>query len=146
MLKRPAAMIILDTNVVSELTSFEPAADVVAWLSKQVETELFITSVNEAELSFGVERLPGGRRRNDLATANERIINGLLGGRVLVFDRVAAGMYAVILANRERIGRPIGELDCMIAAIARAHGATVATRDMYGFENCGVEVVNPWSD
>ena len=139
-------MIILDTNVVSELTSFEPAANVVAWLSKQVETELFITSVNEAELSFGVERLPGGRRRNDLATANERIINGLLGGRVLVFDRAVAGMYAVILANRERIGLPIGELDCMVAAIARVHGATVATRDMYGFENCGVEVVNPWSD
>ncbi len=139
-------MIILDTNVVSELTAFEPAQSVVAWFARQIETDLYITSVNEAELLAGSERLPAGRRRSALVAANERIINEVLGGRVLFFDRGAARMYAVVLAERERIGRPISELDCMIAAIARANDAVVATRDLYGFDNCGVEVINPWGD
>lgn len=139
-------MIILDTNVVSELTAPEPASNVVAWLASQTETDLYITSVNEAELLAGAERLPVGRRRNDIMAANKRIINEVLGGRVLLFDRDAASFYAVISAERERIGRPISDLDCMIAAIARAHGAIVATRDTDGFVDCGIQVVNPWEN
>ena len=138
-------MIILDTNVVSELTAPEPAQSVVAWFARQIETDLYITSVNEAELLAGSERLPAGRRRSALVAANLK--NHQLKSWVegSVFDRGAARMYAVVLAERERIGRLISELDCMIAAIARANGAVVATRDLYGFVNCGVEVVNPWS-
>ena len=74
------------------------------------------------------------------------MINDFFDQRVLPFDREAAQVYAEIPASRRLAGRVIGELDCMIAAIARAHGATVATRDLYGFENCGIEVVNPWLD
>ena len=139
-------MIILDTNVVSELSAPEPAPIVLAWFARQVETDLYITSVNEAELLAGSERMPHGRRRNETIAANARIIDGTLRGRVLSFDRDAARHYAEIRAHRERIGRPISEMDCMIAAIARANGAAVATRDAGGFADCGIQAINPWEN
>ena len=139
-------MITLDTNVVSELTSDHPAQNVVAWFARQARIDLYITAITEAELLFGAENLPIGPQRSALAAGDERMINEVLGGRVLLFDRKAARHYAEIRATRERLGHRIGYMDCMIAAIARANGAAVATRDTGGFENCGVEVINPWTD
>ena len=137
-------MIVLDTNVISELTKNQPAPIVLAWFDRQRDAELCIASVTEAELWAGSEILPRGRRRSELEEANVRIINEVVGGRVLPFNRAAARMYAVILAHRNAIGRPINKSDCMIAAIARVNDATVATRDIGGFQHCGIEVVNPW--
>ena len=142
-------MIILDTNVASELGKANPAPEVLAWFARQPASEIWLTVVNEAELLYGVEKLPEGRRRNRLAAEDDKLIDDDLGGRVLLFDRAAARAYAEIRVARERAGRPFGEnlhRDCMIAAIARVNGAAVATRNVSDFENCGIAVVNPWLD
>ena len=137
-------MIVLDTNVVSELSKTSPNSAVTAWFAGQDVTDLYLTAINEAELQYGVEILPDSRRRRELAAANDMVIRAMLGGRVLSFDRESARAYGEIRAYRERIGYSIQERDCMISAIARAHSAAVATRDISGFENCGIEVINPW--
>lgn len=137
-------MIVLDTNVVSELCRTVPNADVFDWAAQQSADSLYITTVTEAELWYGVELLPAGRNRRTLEAATEQMLNIFFGRRILSFDRAAARIYAEIRASRRLAGRVIGELDCMIAAIARVHGASVATRDIYGFDNCGIEVINPW--
>ena len=142
-------MIILDTNVASELSKPNPYPNVAAWFAKQSLLELYLTSVTEAEMLYGLERLPVGRKRRDLAERDERLINEHLEGRVLLFDRASARAYAEIRVARERAGRPFGDnlhRDCMIAAIARANGASVATRNVSDFEGCGVKVVNPWTE
>jgi predicted nucleic acid-binding protein len=140
-------MIILDTNVASELSKPNPYPNVAEWFARQSLRELYLTCVTEAELRYGLERLPVGRKRRDLMDRDERLIDEDLGGRVLPFDRASARAYAEIRVARERGGRPFGEnlhRDCMIAAIARVNGASVATRDTRGFENCGIEVINTW--
>ena len=139
-------MKILDTNVVSELTRPRPDPKVLEWVAQQSPSSLYITVITEAELRYGVELLYPGRRRSDLEAAVLQMIDVCFVGRILPFESDAAPVYAEIRAARRIIGRSIKELDCMIAAIARVHGAAVATRDLYGFENCGVEVVNPWMD
>lgn len=142
-------MIILDTNVAFELGKANHAPEVVAWFARQQLSELYLTVVSEAELLYGIERMPEGRRRDRVAEGDEKLIEENLNGRVLLFDRAAARAYAEIYVARERAGRPFGEnfhQDCMIAAIARVHGASVATRNVSDFENCGIEVVNPWLD
>lgn len=137
-------MIILDTNVASELGKSNPSFNVLFWIARQLDTDLYTTAVNVAEMLYGTERLPDSRRRNELAASDDRVVNEILNGRVLPFDSAAARAYAEIRAARDRSGQPIGTRDCMIAAIARVNGASVATRDTGGFENCGVEIINPW--
>ena len=142
-------MIILDTDAASKLSKPNPHPNVAAWFAGQPLRELYLTCVTEAEMLYGLERLPVGRKRSDLTERDERLIDEHLGGRVLLFDRAAARAYAEIRVARERAGRPFGEnlhRDCMIAAIARVNGAAVATRNVPDFENCGVEVVNPWGN
>lgn len=140
------SMKILDTNVVSELTRPIPNTSVLEWVARQPPEELYITAITEAELRFGVELLYPGRRRSELEAAVLRMIDTCFAGRILPFKSNAAIVYAEMRAARRMMGRAIKELDCMIAAIARVNGAAVATRDLYGFENCGVEVMNPWLD
>ena len=142
-------MIILDTDVASELSKPNPYPSVTAWFARQSAEQLYVTAVTEAEMMYGLEKLPLGRRRRDLTERDERLINVHLDGRVLLFDRAAARAYAEIRVAREQAGRPFGDnlhRDCMIAAIARVNGAAVATRNVSDFEGCGVEVVNPWMD
>ena len=139
-------MIILDTNVVSELTRPLPNPNVLQWVSERSPNQLYITVITEAELRYGVELLYPGRRRSSLEAAVERMIGGYFRGRVLSFESEAAPVYAEIRASRRVMGRSIKELDCMIAAIARVNDAVVATRDTGGFDDCGVEVINPWTD
>jgi predicted nucleic acid-binding protein len=137
-------MIVLDTNVLSEAMSTSPAAGVLQWLSLQANEELFTTSISMAEILQGIELLPEGKRRTGLLGAAQSMFTDLFPGRILSFDEDAARAFAPIAANRRRRGRPISLFDAQIAAIARARRATLATRDVSDFEECGVRVVNPW--
>ncbi len=138
-------MIILDTNVLSELMRTSPDPRVMQWVSKQREEELFTTSVSEAEIFYGIELLAAGKRREALLTAAEKLFTRLLMGRVLAFESGAARPFSRIVAHRRALGRPVGYADAQIASIARVSGATLATRDTDDFEDCGIQVVNPWT-
>ncbi len=137
-------MIVLDTNVLSELLRPTPAPQVEAWLAAQDGASVYFTAVGEAELRHGVAILPAGRRRDALAEAIEGMLDEDFRGRILPFDREAAAAYAAIAAERRAAGRPISQFDCQIAAIARAQGASVATRNTGDYEGCGVAVIDPW--
>ncbi len=137
-------MIVLDTNVLSELLRPNPAPRVEAWLAAQDGASVYFTTVGEAELRYGVAILPAGRRRTTIGAAIEGILDEDFRDRVLPFDREASRAYAAIAAERRAAGRPISQFDCQIAAIARAHGASVATRNTGDYEGCGVEVIDPW--
>lgn len=138
------AVILIDTNVVSELMRPAPAQMVLDWFAKQVSKELFLSAVSEAELRTGVAMLPAGRRRDGLFAIIDAIIEEDFADRVLPFDSPAAKVYAVIAASRRAAGMPIMEADCQIVAIARVRGAAVATRNVSDFEGCGIEIVDPW--
>ncbi|MDP3239663.1 MAG: type II toxin-antitoxin system VapC family toxin [Reyranella sp.] len=137
-------MIVLDTNVLSELLRPIPAPRVEAWLAAQDGASVYFTTVGEAELRYGVAILPAGRRRTTIGAAIEGILDEDFRDRVLPFDSEASRAYAAIAAERRAAGRPISQFDCQIAAIARAHGASVATRNTGDYEGCGVEVIDPW--
>jgi toxin FitB len=138
-------MIIVDTNVVSELLRPSPEPRVEAWLAARDGLDIYLTAISEAELRYGVAIMENGRRRDGLADAIDRILRDDMAGRVLAFDSAAAEAYATIAASRRAAGRPIAQADCQIAAIARARGATVATRNTADFEGCGVDLINPWT-
>ncbi len=138
-------MILLDTNVISELAYAQAATAVVAWADEQRTEELYAAAITEAELLYGLALLPAGRRKDALTRAVETAFASLLAGRVLPFDRAAARAYADLAAAHRRIGRPGKMADLQIAAVAVAHGARLlATRDMAHFAGCGVPLVNPW--
>ena len=138
-------MIILDTNVLSELIRPLPDQHVVTWVSEQPAVTLFTTTITQAEILYGVRLLPSGKRREHLQEAVEAMFAMDLENRILAFDSIAATEYAEIAASRRRAGRPISQFDAQIAAIARRHDATLATRNHADFEGCGIAVVNPWS-
>jgi hypothetical protein len=138
-------VIILDTNVLSELMRASVDASVAAWVDGEAAAELFTTSVSKAEIVAGLAVLPAGRRRSGLATAAEVMFGRLFAGKILPFDYVAANHYGGIMAARRAAGRPISIFDAQIAAIALAAGADVATRDASGFGGCGLRVINPWA-
>ncbi len=137
-------MIILDTNIISELTRQAPEPGVVSWLDSLPAEEVGTTAVTAAELLYGVARMPAGRRKRELAAA----VRGLLGDefrdRVLPFDEHCASRYADIVCGRETVGRPIGVADAQIAAICRTAEATLATRNTDDFSGTGIELINPW--
>ena len=137
-------MIILDTNVLSELLRPSPARQVEAWLSTQDGTQVYFTTIGEAELRHGVAIMPAGKRRAELSKAIEGMLSEDFRDRILSFDRAAARAYAAIAAERRAAGRPISQFDCQICAIARANDAVIATRNTADFEGCGVVLVDPW--
>jgi hypothetical protein len=137
-------MILLDTNVISETLRERPDPVVSAWLDEHPEEELWTTSVVVAELLSGIELMPSGRKQKALREAVEKMIVEDFRGQILTFNLPAARQYAQVLAARQKIGRPIRELDAQIAAIANVHGATLATRDVNDFAGCNLAVVNPW--
>jgi predicted nucleic acid-binding protein len=137
-------MIILDTNVVSELLRPAPSPAVEAWLSAQDGAAVFFTAIGEAELRLGVAILPAGRRRTALAEAIDAMLEEDFRERVLSFDAAAARAYAAIAADRRAAGRPISQFDCQIAAITRSRRAALATRNTADYEDCGIEVIDPW--
>jgi toxin FitB len=137
-------VIVLDTDVISELTRQTPAPGVLSWLDSLAVTEIATTTITAAELLYGVARLPGGRRKTELAAAVDGLLNDDFQGRVLSFGEPAARRYAGIVSGREQLGRPIGVADAQIAAICRTVDATLATRNTDDFEETGIELVNPW--
>lgn len=139
-------MIIVDTNVVSELLRPTPEPRVEAWFAVQKTVDTYMTTISEAELRYGVAVMPGGKRRDVLIGRVERLLTKIFRGRVLSFDSPAAEAYAVIAAGRRKAGRSIGLHDGQIAAIASARRAAVATRNVKDFEGCGVEIINPWNE
>ena len=137
-------MILLDTNIVSELLRKTPEPRVEAWLSAQEGAEVYLSAVSEAELRLGVAVMPTGRRRNALASMIDDILREDFRARILPFDSPAAAAYAAIASDRRAAGQPISQFDCQIAAVARAHGAAVATRNVRDFEGCGIDIIDPW--
>ena len=138
-------MIILDTNVISELLRPAPEPKVEHWLSAQDGLNVYLTSISEAELRYGLAIMENGKRRAALVDAVDRILREDLAGRILPFDSDAALSYATIAAARRAAGRPIAQADCQIASIAHTRGATVATRNTPDFEGCEIDLINPWT-
>ena len=138
-------MIILDTNVLSELMRPRPSPRVAAWAAILPAAELFTTSITEAEIFYGIELLTAGKRREGLLRAAEAMFAEDFMGRICDFDSDAARIFSRIAARRRMLGKPISHADAQIAAIVRARGATLATRNVADFEDCDVDVVDPWS-
>lgn len=139
-------MIILDTNVVSELMRPAPSPAIASALAKYPATELYSSSITLAEILYGIELLPDGKRKSELLSGAERLFKVVLQGHILSFDESAAEQFSRIAAEKRRRGRPIAEFDAQIAAIACVHGATLATRNTADFEDCGIRLFNPWVD
>ena len=136
-------MILLDTNVLSELTKPAPNEKVVDWL-RQTEPALAIPTFAIAEMAYGIEKLTEGRRRERLCTALERLAERF-GDRLLSFDLRAAWAYGDILATARKAGRPMSVPDAVMAATAKTHDCALATRNIKDFETTSVELVNPWT-
>jgi toxin FitB len=139
-------MILLDTNVLSELMRPTPSAAVEKWMSRQPATGFFISAITEAELRYGLALLPKGRRQKQLVAAAEAMLAEDFAGRILPFDSAAAFAYAGLAAARRHAGRPIAQADAQIAAIAASRGASLATRNVSDFVDCGVDLVDPWNE
>lgn len=139
-------MIILDTNVLSELMKAKPSVRVVQWIEKQPASELFTTAITEAEIFYGIELLGKSKRREALVSAAEAMFLEDFRGRVFGFDSDAARDFSRIAAHRRGLGKPISHADAQVAAIARVHGAKLATRNCPDFADCGIaDVIDPWS-
>ncbi|MEM7670541.1 MAG: type II toxin-antitoxin system VapC family toxin [Pseudomonadota bacterium] len=137
-------MILLDTNVISELMRPDPDDAVFRWIDAQPRETLFTTTIVQAEIFYGIACLPEGQRKDILADQAKAIFEEDLKGRVLPLTQAAAIAYAQVAADRRGAGKPIGQFDALIAAVAHTNEATVATRDVAGFEGCGVDIVDPW--
>ena len=138
-------MIVLDTNVLSELMKAAPSRSVVEWISARAPSALYTTSITEAEVLHGIELLPAGKRRESIRAAAEAMFATDFAGRVLPFASSAAPAYARIAAERRRSGRPISHFDAQIAAIALSERAALATRNVMDFDGCGISVIDPWN-
>ena len=137
-------MIVLNTNVISELARRAPDPGVLSWLDSLDVSEVGTTVVTAAELRYGVTRLPDGHRKRELAVVIRGILTEDFHGRVFPFDERASVRYADVVTGRERSGRPIGVADAQIAAICCDLGAVLATRNTADFEETGIELANPW--
>ncbi len=137
-------MIILDTNVISEVTKSDPSLEVLAWLNRQAEDTLHLTAVTIAEIGAGVHKLDAGKRRDDLNRRHKELAE-LFSGRTLSFDLGASMLFGQIFGDTRRKGFSISFADCMIASIASWRKCAVASRDVGPFEAAGVEVINPWN-
>lgn len=138
-------MILLDTNVVSELMKTEPAEAVLAWLNHQPSERLYLSAVTIGEIAYGLRILPDGKRRSGLRDRFERFVALAFDQRVLSYDESAGRIYGELMAERKELGLPMSVTDGQIAAIARRDHLTIATRNVLDFENCGIEVVNPFN-
>ena len=136
-------MIVADTNVVSELMRPAPSPALRAWMSRQAARDLYTTAITVAEIRYGLERLPGGRRQDRLRAAADEVF-AAFNEFVLPFEAGAAVHYARIARHRGEAGLPISGPDAQIAAICRVRGAALATRNVKDFQETGVEVIDPW--
>jgi predicted nucleic acid-binding protein len=137
-------VIVLDTNVLSELMKPAPNGLVKEWIGEQPVRSLYTTSITMAEILHGVWLLPAGKRRRAIQDAAEEVFGVDFENRVLPFDAPASVAYARLRGERRSAGRPISAFDAQIAAICLANRASLATRNIADFEGCGVKLENPW--
>jgi hypothetical protein len=137
-------MIILDTNVLSALMRTSPHPPVVAWLDRQPAESVWITTITVFETRFGLALLPAGKRRRALESAFTRLLTDDLEERVLDFDVPAAAAAASLAGSRQKAGRPVDFRDALIAGIAQARRAMLATRNVRQFQDFGIQLVDPW--
>ncbi|MFS8047253.1 type II toxin-antitoxin system VapC family toxin [Rhizobium sp. BR 314] len=138
-------MIVLDTNVISELWKIEPDSNVLAWIDAQMVETLYLSTITIAELRFGLASMPDGKRRTIYQDRLEREVLPAFTGRILSLDLGASKAYAQLMARAKQTGRAIGKADGYIAATAGSRGLMVATRDTSPFEAAGLNVINPWN-
>ncbi|MGD9869337.1 MAG: type II toxin-antitoxin system VapC family toxin [Hyphomicrobiales bacterium] len=138
-------MIVLDTNVISEILRQARKTAVTDWFDSQPASEIHICSPVLAELAYGVERMPRSKRKDELASRVSTLVQEVFPGRVLSFDADAAFAYGEVVASREATGRPISVMDAMIAAIARSNRAMLATRNLRDFEGTGIRLIDPFT-
>lgn len=136
---------VLDTNVISELMRPAPSQRVVAWVGSHATEQMYLTSVVEAELRYGIAILPADDRRTRLAKALEAMLADDFQNDALPFDSAAARVYADFAAHRRAVGRPISHEDCQIAAVTSTASATLVTRDVGDFAGLGLDVVDPFA-
>ena len=136
---------LLDTNVLSELLRSAPEPAVLAWFAAQPAETLFVSAVTQAEMMLGARLLPTGKRRAALEAAVRAMFDEDFAGRILSFDSAAVPAYVDIVGARRAAGRPISQFDAQIAAIAKHHGARLATRNVSDFEGCNLVVADPWT-
>jgi toxin FitB len=138
-------MILVDTNVISELVKPAPNPAVVAYLDGLAPETVFTAAVCEAEIRCGLARMPVGRRRDELITRITTFFDAGFQDQVLPFDRACAALYGEIRHARQAAGKPITVEDAMIAATARAYGVqAIVTRNTKDFEDCGVKLIDAW--
>lgn len=137
-------MIVLDTNVVSELARPKPSHAVIEWVDAQDSSTLVITALTAAEVRAGVALLPDGRRRREVGLRMESLLTETFAGFVLAFDIDSSAHYADIVAGRRHAGRPISIFDAQIAAVCHQHEARLATRNTADFTDTGIQLINPW--
>lgn len=138
-------MIVLDTNVISELWKKEPDPNVLAWIDAQIVETLYLSTITVAELRYGVATMPEGKRRSIYDERLEREVLPAFSGRILSFDLDTSRAYAQLMAAARATGRAVGQADGYVAATASARGLVVATRDTSPFEAAGLQVIDPWN-
>ena len=137
-------MILVDTNVISEIMKIAPLANVVNWLNIQKSSDLYVSTITLGEIEYGLRILPDGKRRLQLKERFERFVALAFAQRVLSYDEAAARAYGEVMGHRKEVGQPMSVPDGQIAAIARAQGFIVATRNIIDFEDCGIELIDPF--
>ena len=137
-------MIVLDTNVVSEAWKERPLEIVIRWIDAQPATSLYLCTPVLAELRFGAERLPGGRRKVRIRALIDKLETDTYAGRILALDAAAAAEFGRVAAKKQRAGRRMQPMDALIAAVALSNGAALATRDVQDFSSLGLEIINPF--
>ena len=136
-------MFVLDTNILSAMMRLDRTPEVAEWMAGQDEYRLYTTAISHAEIFAGLAIMTNSRRRHALKSTAREMFDEFA-GRILPFDTDAASAYADLFAIRRKAGRPSMPMDLMIAAIARANGASMVTRDLGGFADCGLTLINPW--
>jgi predicted nucleic acid-binding protein len=139
-------VIILDTNIISEVMRPRPTQTVLDWLNHQSANELWLSVISIAEIEYDLRSMPVAKRRTELSGVFERFIARAFSGRILSFEQNAAHLYGDIMSERKALGRPMSMADGQIAATARAHGYAVATRNTEDFVDCGLELLNPFNE
>ena len=137
-------MIIIDTNVISEMMKPSPVTAVLDWFNEQGAVSLYLTAITIGEIGYGIRALPDGQRRRLLTEGFEALLTVAFENRILDFDAAAARRYGDIMAKRKEMGRPLASLDGQIIAIAQANACAVATRNVRDFEYCGLTIINPF--
>ena len=137
-------MIVIDTNIISEVMKPSPSLAVLKWLNQQNSNSLFVSTITLGEIEYGLRILPTGKRRHELKERFEQFIFQAFRQRILVFDEAAARSYGEVMGHRKDLGRPMSVPDGQIAAIARSKGFAIATRNTSDFEECGFDLFNPF--